>query len=147
MWYTPRSVLLHRHRRILCFCTSRDDDSRGRPRWCNGEKHAAASVPDAPATHCCICARMRRDRPPVIREDDQRPSALSVYFCQRARRLPYYGAAAVINSPGNRNFRKLCGWVEINCCDCRCAAMRVPRWVPRFARSICSHRISEHTNR
>lgn len=99
------------------------------------EKSTRRLLCDAPAMHCCICARMRR-------EEDQRPSVSPVYFCQRAA-ITLFTAAAVINSPGNRNFSRLCGWVEINCLDCRRAAMRVPR----FARSICSHRISEHTSR
>lgn len=99
------------------------------------EKSTRRLLCDAPAMHCCICARMRR-------EEDQRPSVSPVYFCQRAA-ITLFTAAAIINSPGNRNFSRLCGWVEINCLDCRRAAMRVPR----FARSICSHRISEHTSR
>lgn len=71
-----------------------------------------------------------------IREEDQRPSASTVYIFVSARKaITLFTAAAVINSPGNRNFRRLCGWVEINCRDCRRAAMRVPR----FARSIRSH--------
>lgn len=39
------------------------------------------------------------------------------YFCQRA--ITLFTATAVINSPGNRNFSRLCGWVKINCLDCR----------------------------
>lgn len=53
-------------------------------------------------------------------------NVVRVFLSSRAV-IILFTAAAVINSPGNRNFRKLCGWVEINCGDCRRAAVRVPR--------------------
>jgi len=90
--------------------------SRGRPlRWCNGEESLIRRLPrDAMRCRCVASRRVASRRSARMQCDassgDQRPSASFVFLwaCE-AINLFTAAAAAVINSHGNRSFRRSVG--------------------------------------